>query len=259
MKASIKIRTQLHADLSYAVETLSLKGFEQEFRDEDIGSSVYRWNIHTTDSCGIQRVSNTRQLQLTNDGYPPCCTPGGFAFPKENDHRVCQSKDSLIPDHPAGPSHCSVDSPSPAPTPTPTQFSGTLKSAFTGLCVDIPGGDTSDGALLWAWDCYGGEAQQWAFQDGMLKSLLDTSKCVDLLGGDTTNGNQLGLWSCYGGDSQQWGFDPDMGTIYLASSAASDATKCVQFGGGNQGDPLTIWDCAEVGEVWSVGSSFAVV
>jgi hypothetical protein len=113
--------------------------------------------------------------------------------------------------------------------------------------------------LLWTWDCYGGDTQQWAFQDGQLVYLPDPSKCVDLLGGDSTNGNKLGIWDCYQGDSQLWGFDAELGTIYLASSTALDATKCAQIGGERVGDPLVIWDCAiepnqQPGQIWKLGA-----
>lgn len=166
------------------------------------------------------------------------------------------------------PAGCPDPSPAPDPTPAPDTTAAPLagvqiQSTVSSLCVDLPGGDASNGALLWTWDCYGGDTQQWAFQDGQLVYLPDPSKCVDLLGGDTTNGNRLGIWDCGQGDSQMWGFDSEWGTIYLASSVGSDATKCAQIGGENKGDPLVIWDCTtEPQQVWTVGSpqfSFAVV
>jgi len=148
--------------------------------------------------------------------------------------------------------------PTPAPAPAPTE-GGQIQSTVSSLCVDLPGGDTSNGALLWTWECSGGETQQWSFQDGQLVYLADPSKCVDLIGGDSTNGNMLGIWDCYQGDTQLWGFDEDMGTIYLASSKASDATKCAQIGGENKADPLVIWDCTgESYQYWTIGSAFDV-
>jgi len=123
------------------------------------------------------------------------------------------------------------------------------------MCVDVPGSDAFDGALLRMWDCNGGENQQWSFQNNQLVYLANTSKCVDLLGGDTTNGNQLGLWTCNTEDSQQWGFDSEAGTIYLASSAY-DATKCIRIGGESKGDPIVIWDCDNFLDenIWKLGS-----
>jgi len=144
----------------------------------------------------------------------------------------------------------------PAPGPSPAPWAS-LQSTASGLCLDLPDGDTTNGNLLWVWDCYGGEPQQWAFQDNQLVYLPDTSKCVDLIGGDTTNGNRLAIWDCYGGESQQWGFDSDYGTMYLASSG-HDASKC-GFSESYQGGIVAIWDCNsdEETQIWTVGTGIA--
>lgn len=141
-------------------------------------------------------------------------------------------------------------------TPEPPPSDGVkIQSKVSSLCVDLPGGDATNGKTLWMWDCNGDMFQNWIFEDGQLKYLRDKTKCVDLLGGQTENGNKLGIWDCYPGNSQQWGYDPDWGTIYLASSTDADATKCVQIGGEEQGDALVIWDCTiEPYQIWSVGS-----
>jgi len=140
----------------------------------------------------------------------------------------------------------------PAPAPAPAW---SVQSSSTGLCLDLRTGDTTNGNVVWMWECNGGEPQQWSFQDNQLVFLPDTNKCVDLLGGDTTNGNQLGIWDCNGGDSQQWGFDWDYGTFYLASSG-HDATKCVYSLG--QGDPTAIWDCNfDQTQIWTLGTGIA--
>merc|ERR1712070_742046 len=113
------------------------------------------------------------------------------------------SDTTSVPDTTAAPDTSPAPNTTSAPrTTTPAPPVGVqIQSGVSSLCVDLPGGDTSNGALLWTWECYGGETQQWSFQDGQLVYLPDPSKCVDLLGGDSTNGNQLGLWDCYQGDS----------------------------------------------------------
>lgn len=137
-----------------------------------------------------------------------------------------------------------------------------IQSTLSSMCVDLPGGDASNGALLWMWECFDVDSmpsnQLWSFRTGRLVYLPDSTKCVTLLGGDVTNGNTLGIWDCDQGDSQdislsqQWGFDTELGTIYLSSSKASDATKCAQISGDNMGDPLVIWDCTiEPIQVWA--------
>ena len=94
-------------------------------------------------------------------------------------------------------------------SPTAQPVAGTqIQSASYQKCVDLPGGDTTNGALLQMWECIdGSDTQQWTFQNNMLVYALDPTKCVDLLGGDATNGNLLGLWDCWNSESQQWGFD----------------------------------------------------
>lgn len=163
----------------------------------------------------------------------------------------CRSSHTSSPYYNYDSSNCARDTTTPAPAPAPIDFQ--IHSTASMLCVDLPDGDTTNGALLWTWECSGMANQQFSFSDGQLVYLPDTSKCVDLLGGDTTNGNLLGLWDCYNGDSQLWGFDPDMGTIYLASSVESDATKCAQISGSNAGDNLAIWDCnGAQDQVWTL-------
>lgn len=123
---------------------------------------------------------------------------------------------------------------------------GSSIRSIEGLCVDLPAGDTSNGNLLWMWECNGADSQQWDFQNGQLVYLADPSKCVDLLGDDSSDGNQVSIWDCNGGDSQQWGYDVHGGTIYLSNSA-SDATKCLDnYGSQNWGSPIVIWDCNAV-------------
>jgi len=171
---------------------------------------------------------------------------------------------TVAPDEPttAAPDEPTTAAPDETTTAAPSGTGVSIQSTVSSLCVDLPGGDSSNGALLWMWECYGGATQQWSFQDGQLRYLPDPSKCVDLLGGNATNGNRLGLWDCLEGqESQKWGWDSEWGTIYLSSSnTATDATKCAQIGGENQGDPVEIWDCtAEPQEIWTVGSLNATV
>jgi len=118
-----------------------------------------------------------------------------------------------------------------------------VQSFGSQLCIDIPGGDTSSGALLWTWDCTGSYNQLWSAMsyDNRWVSPLDSKKCMDLLGGDTTNGNLIGLWDCNGGASQKWVFDLGKSTIKFKGDGSN--SKCVALGGWNRGDRLMIWDC----------------
>lgn len=136
-----------------------------------------------------------------------------------------------------------------------------IKSEASLRCVDVPGGEVANGAVLWMWDCYGGPNQQFGKGYNADFEVLHNSQrgagvCLDLLGGDTTNGAPLGLWECNGGENQDWGFHPNEGKIYLRSSIVSGAaTKCIQAGESN-GDNLVIWDCnGEQNQIWAVHKS----
>lgn len=113
------------------------------------------------------------------------------------------------------------------------------------LCMDLPGGDASDGAVLWMWDCYGGSTQQWYRRGGNIVSTANgVLKCVDLLGG----GDMLGLWECNGSETQQWAFDMDQGQF----SYGGDPSKCVRSGTA-QGEQLSVVPCSSLAQVnqWS--------
>lgn len=110
------------------------------------------------------------------------------------------------------------------------------------LCLDLPGGDTTNGALLWLWDCYGGDTQKWVLQNGQLVYAANASKCVDVIGGNSTNGNSLGLWDCNDGESQQWIYEVNNGNRWKWGSSS----KCAQFpdvASTKAGDSVEIWDC----------------
>lgn len=115
----------------------------------------------------------------------------------------------------------------------------------TAKCLDLVGGDTSNGTPIWLWDCNGFENQAWTFapDSWMIVYQADTSKCIDA--GDMNDGTQLQLWDCNGMDQQIWGFDADSSTIYLANSAG-DASKCMDVaydGFFLRGSPIQVWDC----------------
>jgi hypothetical protein len=124
-------------------------------------------------------------------------------------------------------------------------------------CLDLPGGDTTNGNKLWLWDCNGQDSQQWIFAAGSwtIQYKGNPAKCIDVHGGDLTDGNVLQIWDCNGNDSQKWGYDANMHTIYLTSQA--NAAKCLDLTGGSNkaGTAIELWDCnGQVNQQWGVGA-----
>jgi hypothetical protein len=139
--------------------------------------------------------------------------------------------------------------PSPAPSPDPGYYYQTITpSSNTNLCLDVPGGDASNGNQLWLWECNGGESQRFRFDNWQIRYAPDESKCIDA--GDMSDGTQLYLWDCNGEPQQTWGFNTDASTAYLA-----DTNTCLDYYADweSNGQPLHIWDCTEDwNQQWSI-------
>jgi lysophospholipase L1-like esterase len=89
-----------------------------------------------------------------------------------------------------------------------TGTAGTLVGAASGRCLDVPGGNTTDGTQPVIWDCNGGANQRWTFSGQSIQAL---GKCLDAPV-NATAGTKAQLWSCTGGTNQQWALNSD-GTI----------------------------------------------
>jgi len=91
--------------------------------------------------------------------------------------------------------------------------------ALSWLCLDLAGGDTTNGNAVRVLECSGSESQQWVFgNDNHIRYFAAQGKCVDA--GDMLQGTQLTIQDCNGLSQQNWGYDSGgiEGTIYLSDS-----------------------------------------
>jgi len=158
------------------------------------------------------------------------------------------------PGPPPGPSP--GPSPSPSPTPwTPTWQPGQISPlADSGFCLDLVGGDTTNGNLIWLWECNGQENQAWAFPTDSWHIVYqsDQSKCIDAGGG---RGGQLQIWDCNGLPQQTWGYDGDMATVYLGDGSQDASCMDLQGGDIRNGSPIWLWECnGQWQQQWNVPS-----
>jgi Protein of unknown function (DUF4232)/Ricin-type beta-trefoil lectin domain len=87
----------------------------------------------------------------------------------------------------------------PGPVLTGT---GTIQSAFNGMCMAAAGNGSADGTKVVAWRCNGDSSQQWtAYSDGTLRI---NAKCLDVTGRSTKIGAKVQIRACDSGPSQQW-------------------------------------------------------
>ncbi|GGN84360.1 hypothetical protein GCM10010112_63660 [Actinoplanes lobatus] len=124
---------------------------------------------------------------------------------------------------------------------TTTSGGGTrtaIVSNWNNKCLDVPGGNYSDGVQVQMWPCNGLDPQKWEAVNGTLRS--GNNKCLDVPWGSTANGVIIQIANCSGNPAQQW-----------VLSAAGDlvnpqADKCLDIKDWNGDDraQLQLWECA---------------
>ena len=113
---------------------------------------------------------------------------------------------------------------------------GAVTSGIAGKCLDLNGGNTTNGTAVQLWDCDNAGAQNWtASPDGALQN---SGKCLDATGQGTGNGTLLDIWDCNGGSNQVW--EPyDGGYVNPASGRCLDDPNSSTA----NGTQLELWDC----------------
>jgi len=83
-----------------------------------------------------------------------------------------------------------------------------VTNRHSGLCLDVAGQSSSNGANVAQWGCGNGQNQQWRFEDagsGYVRIVARHSGlCLDVDGWSTSNGGNVQQWTCSGGNNQQW-------------------------------------------------------
>ncbi|MEU4164645.1 RICIN domain-containing protein [Actinoplanes sp. NPDC026670] len=100
-------------------------------------------------------------------------------------------------------------SPSPAVAAPTTGVAYQLKVTKSGMCLDVPGASTANGALLQQWGCTANSAWQQftlvASGSAYLIKNVNSGKCVDVPGWSTASGVQLQQYACVSSQAnQQW-------------------------------------------------------
>ncbi|WP_435129356.1 ricin-type beta-trefoil lectin domain protein [Actinacidiphila sp. bgisy144] len=124
----------------------------------------------------------------------------------------------------------------PAATAQPSTCDSPIVGAASSRCVDVTGGNSSDGTALQLYDCNGTVSQTWSMPgDGTLRAM---GKCMDVRGGSGADGTPARLYTCDGSPTQQWTLDQKAGTLLSAG-------KCLTAAGGAtaNGTQLQLQEC----------------
>jgi trehalose/maltose hydrolase-like predicted phosphorylase len=137
----------------------------------------------------------------------------------------------------------------PAPTAGPTTCHTPITSVASARCIDIPGGNNSDGAQLQLYGCNGSRSQTWSQPgDGTVRAM---GKCMDVRGGSNANGTPVQINTCNSGTpAQQWTYDTSTGALKALGKCLTAAD-----GGIDNGTKLQLEDCqGGTGQQWKFPS-----
>ena len=148
--------------------------------------------------------------------------------------------------------HIRFDGKGPAiPAGPPPATPGTVQSLATGKCLDLPGGQSSDGTSPIQYDCHGGPNQQWR-----IEALNDTGSRIvsamsgKCLGTSATSGNPVRQSRCTGAADQLWIVE-DAGAGDVLRNKAKNL--CLDVPGGSQanGAQPIAWICnGGTNQIW---------
>ncbi|MER5465130.1 ricin-type beta-trefoil lectin domain protein [Streptomyces sp. NPDC002668] len=122
-----------------------------------------------------------------------------------------------------------------------------LRSHLSGRCIDVPGGDFSDGKQLFVWDCNNGPTQKWQFaSDGTVRI---KGKCLDVANANYNDGTPIQIAWCSGNAAQKFVLNASHDLVNTVVG------KCVDIKDNNRGSGarLQLWSCAGTdNQKWSV-------
>jgi alpha-galactosidase len=128
----------------------------------------------------------------------------------------------------------------------PPPSAGTLVSAASGRCLDVPQSSAANGTQPVIWDCNGGANQRWTVSGQTVQAL---GRCLDAPLGATA-GAKTQIWDCNGGANQRWSFGSDGTVRGEASGLCLDVDRNL----GANGTAVLLWTCsAAPNQRWTRG------
>lgn len=120
----------------------------------------------------------------------------------------------------------------------------TMKSASSGMFLDIYGGLTTAGTQLIQWNENGGSNQKFLVENtmnGAVITAVHSGLVLDIYGASATNGANLIQWTYHGGANQRWNFMDNGDGSYLIKSVLSGLVLDVYGGFNTAGTQIIQW------------------
>ena len=125
----------------------------------------------------------------------------------------------------------------------------TLKSAESGLCLDVNNAGDTNGTVVQSWTCNSTIAQTWmldyttpSISNGAhtLTPACATGSRLDDNAAGTTDGNKIQIWQANGTGAQSWSFANVGGAGY---NLAVEGPYCLDGGAATSGAATQLWGC----------------
>ncbi|WP_336215289.1 RICIN domain-containing protein [Nonomuraea sp. LPB2021202275-12-8] len=130
-----------------------------------------------------------------------------------------------------------------------------IKNDNSGLCLDVEGARTGNGAQVIQYQCNGNYNQLWYISgDGSIKPrhVSSLTRCLAIGKSSQANGADAILWDCLGSPGQKWGFYQLGGNVNKIVNMNSQR-KCLAIGRSvvAKADAI-LWDCIATspGQKW---------
>jgi hypothetical protein len=147
--------------------------------------------------------------------------------------------------------------PSPPSPPPPPEQPGPIRFySQTRKCIDVAGGNLTNGNVIWIWDCDGlAKNQNWQLHpDGSLSNAVVSSKCIDL--GDMSVGRGVWIWDCNGLQQQKFTFDASNNALTAKSYSGEQVCITLPQSNTRNGIQLEVHKCdGSFSQRWKLGSN----
>ena len=72
------------------------------------------------------------------------------------------------------------------------------------VCLDVPAGNYTSTVLVQAYDCNGGQNQQWVYVNNTIRPVGSPHLCLDVTAFGSADGSPVQLYGCNNGTNQAW-------------------------------------------------------
>ncbi|MCU1491240.1 MAG: hypothetical protein JWM85_2645, partial [Acidimicrobiaceae bacterium] len=126
----------------------------------------------------------------------------------------------------------------------------------SGLCMQVDGNSTSNGADANQWECDQGSSKEWDLSNqgsGQYELVnANSGLCLQVVDDSTTAGARVDQWECDQGSSKLWTLTDEGSGQYELVNVNADLCLQVDSSSTTNGAYLSLWSCASESKLWTL-------